>query len=695
MEPETIIRQALGDKYKIQSVIGKGGMATVYKAIQINLDRPVALKIVHQNLVHDDEFIKRFIREAQVCSSLNHPNIVTIHDIGSIGTVNYMAMEFLEGMTLRDMVQTHGNIGVEEIIDLIAPIAQALGYIHQRGIVHRDVKSSNIIITSDGRPVLMDFGIVYSEGKESLSQFGTVLGTPEYMSPEQAEGKVKIDGSTDIYSLGVVMFECLTGKLPYHSDNYLSTLVQVIHDNPPSVSSINPRLPEWINSIVNVCLVKDRTMRFSDGTALAKALKKKESPRIKGGVTVNDQPTRKIITKEIRADKALGQEEVGIQLQRGGIQRKSILVAIFMSLVVMLIILGVLILRPEKLQSNTGMNTGNTRVMLSSETITLPKISTSPIGGLKFNSANCGGYISDDGGSKLISRGVCWGKLSNPNIQGSHTNDGTGIGSFVSSITDLKPATLYYIRAYATNSFGTAYGEDIGFTTPSETNQNDKTNELHENIQTTNSEENYPPKITRGNVDDIEGNIYNTVAIGNQVWMAENLKTTLYNDGSPIELSKDNSDWYAYPSAKYCWYKNDEAKYKSKFGALYNWYAVNTNKLCPRGWHIPSKSDWTILTTYLGGVRVAGGKLKEKGSTYWATNNYGTTHNSGFMARAGGNRTFGGDFIENGYEGYWWSSTQEGKLEAWFLNINSNSSEALTYENNLRYGFSVRCVRNR
>lgn len=278
MELENLINQALEEKYEIQKVIGRGGMATVYKAIQNSLNRIVALKVIHQNLVHDEEFVGRFLREAQICGQLKHQNIVTVYDFGSIGTVHYMSMEYLEGETLREKIKTRRILGVEETIEYITPIARALGYIHQKGVVHRDVKSSNIFITTDGRPVLMDFGIVYSRTAESLSQYGAVLGTPEYMSPEQADGKIKADGRSDIYSLGVIMFECLTGRLPFKSDNHLSTLHQILHEDPPKVKEFNNTIPAWLAEIIDTCLAKDRSVRIPDGYMLADALSSKVAP---------------------------------------------------------------------------------------------------------------------------------------------------------------------------------------------------------------------------------------------------------------------------------------------------------------------------------------------------------------------------------------------------------------------------------
>ncbi len=288
MESEVLIREALGDKYKILSVIGRGGMATVYKAIQNSLNRLVALKVIHQNLVHDKEFIGRFLREAQICGQFKHQNIVTVYDFGSVDSVHYMSMEYLEGVTLREKIKSRGTIGVDDTILYLHPIAQALGYIHQKGVVHRDVKSSNIFITTDGRPVLMDFGIMYSKGVESLSQYGAILGTPEYMSPEQAEGKIKADGRSDIYSLGVIMFECLTGQLPFRSDNHIATLHQIIHEDPPKVKEFNNRVPGWLAEIVACCLVKDRSLRIPDGYMLADALWNKKIPVYKTNEFLNE-----------------------------------------------------------------------------------------------------------------------------------------------------------------------------------------------------------------------------------------------------------------------------------------------------------------------------------------------------------------------------------------------------------------------
>lgn len=196
------------------------------------------------------------------------------------------------------------------------------------------------------------------------------------------------------------------------------------------------------------------------------------------------------------------------------------------------------------------------------------------------------------------------------------------------------------------------------------------------------------------NIYDIDGNIYKTVTIGSQIWMAENLKTTKYNDGEAIPNVTDNTTWEALAAGAYCWYDNNEATYKATYGALYNWYAVNTGKLCPTGWHVPSDSELTTLITYLGGESVAGGKLKEVGTTHWHTPNTGTTNSSGFTALPGYGRNGDGEFCDIGSYGHWWSSTEYSTDDVWSLSMQCTNSNAGIYYGIKSFGYSVRCVRD-
>jgi uncharacterized protein (TIGR02145 family) len=195
-------------------------------------------------------------------------------------------------------------------------------------------------------------------------------------------------------------------------------------------------------------------------------------------------------------------------------------------------------------------------------------------------------------------------------------------------------------------------------------------------------------------IEDIEGNIYNTVTIGNQTWMAKNLKTTRYNDGIAIPLITDSTSWSSLTTPAYCWYNNEASSFKPSYGALYNGYAVSTGKLCPAGWHVPGDSEWTALTSYLGGEAVAGGKLKENGMDFWVSPNTGADNTSRFTAIPGGFRYHDGIFHDFGFSGYWWSSTEYSETRAYFRYLDYEYSNAFRFNNLKRNGFSIRCIKD-
>lgn len=210
-------------------------------------------------------------------------------------------------------------------------------------------------------------------------------------------------------------------------------------------------------------------------------------------------------------------------------------------------------------------------------------------------------------------------------------------------------------------------------------------------ILTTNCEK---KKDSSAKVTDQDGNVYTTVAIGTQTWMVENLKTTKYNDGTPIPLVTDNNQWKNINTGAFCWYANDAASYKNTYGALYNWYAVNTGKLCPAGWHVPTNDEWITLTVYLGGVVVAGGKLKESGTSHWDSPNVEATNETGFTGLPGGVR-LDGDFMFNGISGSWWSATESNPSWAYEMGLNYNSGNVFSVSFNPKSnGYSVRCLKD-
>ncbi|MBK7629084.1 MAG: DUF1566 domain-containing protein [Bacteroidales bacterium] len=315
--------------------------------------------------------------------------------------------------------------------------------------------------------------------------------------------------------------------------------------------------------------------------------------------------------------------------------------------------------------NSVGTAYGNEQIFSTSAPATYPTLSTTAISSITPYSASGGGNISSDGGSSVVSRGVCWNLSPAPTINNFKSTDGSGIGNFASNITTLNANTTYYVRAYATNSAGTAYGNEISFTTL---------------------------PATGGTVTDIDGNTYNTVIIGTQTWMRENLKTTRYSDGIAISNVTDNSAWSLLTSGAYCWWVNDQATYKATYGALYNYYAIDNKNLCPIGWHVPTHSEWTTLTSYLGGESIAGSKLKETGNTHWMSYNTDATNESGFTAIPGGYRVTDGNFMNLGAIGYWWSSTDFSGSSSWGrLILHINTMVSSNYFNKVS-GFSVRCL---
>jgi uncharacterized protein (TIGR02145 family) len=290
----------------------------------------------------------------------------------------------------------------------------------------------------------------------------------------------------------------------------------------------------------------------------------------------------------------------------------------------------------------------------------LPTVTTAIPSATSSTTGSGGGTVSSDGGSPVTARGVCWSISANPTIANSKTTDGTGTGTFTSNITGLAVNTTYHVRAYATNSVGTAYGTDRMFTTDPVT------------------------------VSDYDDNTYGVIRIGTQLWMQENMKTTKLNDGTAIALTGGTSEWSSLTTSGYCWYNNN-ISYKNTYGALYNWYTVSSGKLCPSGWHVPTVDDWSTLENYLGGSSPAGGKLKETGTTHWTSPNTGATDEYNFTALPGGLRTNAGAFQNISSYGYWWTSTVEASPDVYYRHIQNDSDKLFWAYKNEKHGMSVRC----
>ena len=257
-------------RYEIIGELGHGAMGIVYKAKDPLIDRTLAIKTISLNLAVDakDDYEARFYQEAKAAGRLSHPNIVTVFDVGKSGDVAYIAMEFLQGRELRDILNEGPQLPVSQILDIVMQVALGLAYAHEHGIVHRDVKPSNIMVVRDGQVKITDFGIARMASSTVQTQVGVVLGSPKYMSPEQVLGKL-IDQRSDIFSLGVMLYEMLTGQPPFIGDTISAVMYQTMNTVPPLPSTLNPEVPALLNFIVTKALAKVVDERYQDAKEFA------------------------------------------------------------------------------------------------------------------------------------------------------------------------------------------------------------------------------------------------------------------------------------------------------------------------------------------------------------------------------------------------------------------------------------------
>jgi eukaryotic-like serine/threonine-protein kinase len=257
------------DRYRLDRKIGTGGMADVWLADDSELDRQVAIKILHDRFAQDKEFVQRFQREAQSAAGLQHPNVVGIFDRGSFRDTYFIAMEYVDGPSLKDLVK--GGMGTQDAIDFTRQILNAARFAHRKGIVHRDLKPQNVLIDDEGRARVADFGIARAGENSDITATGSVMGTAQYISPEQAQGKETTPRS-DIYSIGVILYEELTGRVPFEGDSAVAVALKQVSETPRRPSAINPKVPPAVDAVVMRALAKDPDARFKDADAFLKAL---------------------------------------------------------------------------------------------------------------------------------------------------------------------------------------------------------------------------------------------------------------------------------------------------------------------------------------------------------------------------------------------------------------------------------------
>ncbi|MEA4847741.1 MAG: Stk1 family PASTA domain-containing Ser/Thr kinase [Clostridiaceae bacterium] len=304
-----MIGKVLGDRYEIIEKIGGGGMALVYKAKCRLLNRFVAIKVLRPEFIEDEDFVKKFRREAQSAASLSHPNIVGIYDVGTEGNSYYIVMEYVKGQTLKELIKSKGTLGIEYATNIAIQICYALDHAHKNNIVHRDIKSHNILIKEDNSVKVTDFGIARAVSSSTITNTGNVIGSVHYFSPEQARGGY-IDEKSDIYSLGVVMYEMLTGILPFEGESPIAVALKHIQEEPVPPSKVNSRIPKAIEAIVMKCMEKEVSKRYNSASEIINDLR--QSLVMPNGDFVKknkytDESTRviepiRIIDKEVAAE---------------------------------------------------------------------------------------------------------------------------------------------------------------------------------------------------------------------------------------------------------------------------------------------------------------------------------------------------------------------------------------------------------
>jgi serine/threonine-protein kinase len=298
------VQQIAGGRYRVEETLGHGGMATVYLARDVELDRPVAIKVLAEHLGGDPAFRERFLREARMAAKLSHPNIVQVFDAGEDGDRPYIVMECVEGSTLAEEVKESGKVAPDRVVDLALQVCGGLEHAHSAGVIHRDVKPQNLLLRDDGTVKIADFGIARAaEATTNITQLGTVLGTAAYLSPEQAAGE-SVTAAADIYSLGVVLYELLTGRTPYVFENLAELAYKQREEPIRPLREVEPDVPAPLEAVVMRCLARNPEYRPSSAAEVARELAAaapdpptQPLPRDRG-VVVTDVETRPLTQVE-------------------------------------------------------------------------------------------------------------------------------------------------------------------------------------------------------------------------------------------------------------------------------------------------------------------------------------------------------------------------------------------------------------
>ena len=266
-----MVGELIAGRYELEELVGSGGMSSVYRAHDRLLERTVALKILHEQFTRDDSYVERFRREARAVAQLAHPNIVTVIDRGEQDGRQFIVFEYVDGMNLKELMTQEGPVSPREAIELALQVARGLSFAHESGLVHRDVKPQNVLLDADGRAKVTDFGIAHAVDVDGMTITGTVMGTSNYIAPEQARGQ-PVDEQTDVYSLGCVLYELLTGEVPFEGDNFVAVAMRHVNDPVPSVRDVRLDVPPRLDWAIQTAMAKEHNERFESMAEFAAEL---------------------------------------------------------------------------------------------------------------------------------------------------------------------------------------------------------------------------------------------------------------------------------------------------------------------------------------------------------------------------------------------------------------------------------------